>query len=154
LIFCRSSVSFSHEFWFPKRFGRTSNAEERRTGSDLSSSYAFFERCDDYDKGAVDSLLIDRTRHGMQDRGEAEAVEQASQWGAAVIVDDAWGCALAGNFDLEVHGTVWVLKRFRELELISSTAFRECFVSLRKRGTRLPWEAVNQLLRESGEIPL
>ena len=104
----------------------------------LFDSYAFFERCDDYDKGAVNSLLVDRTRHGMQDRGEVEAVVQASPLGAAVIVDDPWGRELAGNFGLEFHGTVWVLQRFRELELISPTAFRNCFVSLRQRGIRLP----------------
>jgi predicted nucleic acid-binding protein len=90
----------------------------------------------------------------MRDRGEVEAVVQASPFGAVVIVDDAWGRALAGNFGLEVHGTLWVLQQFRELELISSTAFRDCFISLRQRGIRLPWETVNDLLRESGESPL
>lgn len=119
----------------------------------LFDSYAFFERCDDYEKGVVEFLLVERTRGGMRDRGEVEAVVQASPLGAAVIVDDPWGRALAENFDLEFHGTVWVLQRFGELELISSTAFREYFVALRQRGIRLPWETVNALLVERGECP-
>lgn len=54
-------------------------------------TYAFFQRCDGYEQGTVDFLLAEPTRPGGQDRGEVEAVVQASQFGATVIVDDAWG---------------------------------------------------------------
>ena len=104
----------------------------------LFDSYAFFQRCDGYEQGTVDFLLAERTRQGMQDRGEVEAVVQASQFGAVVIVDDPWGRELASSDDLEFHGTLWVLQRFHELNLLSSAALRDCFVSLRLRGTRLP----------------
>jgi len=90
----------------------------------------------------------------MKDRGEAEAVVQASQLGASVIVDDPWGRELAARDDLDFHGTVWVLQRFHELELITSSALRTNFLSLRDRGTRLPWETVNALLVGTGEEPL
>lgn len=116
----------------------------------LFDRYAFFRRCNDYDQGAVDYLLVGR----IQDRGEAEAVVQASQFGAIVIVDDTWGRELAGNYDLEFHGTVWVLQRFLELELLSSTALRECFLSLLKSERWLPWDAVNDLLQQIGEEPV
>jgi predicted nucleic acid-binding protein len=71
-----------------------------------------------------------------------------------VVVDDLWGRKLAKRDDLEVHGTLWVLERFHELELLSSTALRESFVSLRLRGTRLPWDIVNTLLLQFGQQPL
>jgi predicted nucleic acid-binding protein len=90
----------------------------------------------------------------MQDRGEVEAVVQASEFGATVIVDDPWGRELAARDDLEVHGTLWVLQRFHELNLLSSTALRNCFISLRLRGMRLPWDAVNLLLSQVGQQPL
>jgi predicted nucleic acid-binding protein len=93
----------------------------------LFASYAFLERCDDYDKGTVDFLLAERTRQGMQDRGEVEAVVQAAQQGAVVIVDDRWGRELAASYHLEYHGTLWVLKRFYELGLLSATAIRSSF---------------------------
>lgn len=58
---------------------------KRRAGKDLLKllfrEYALFQRCDDYDKGAVDFLLAERRRVGSADRGEAEAAVQASQVG-------------------------------------------------------------------------
>jgi predicted nucleic acid-binding protein len=120
----------------------------------LFDAYAFFQRCDGYEQGTVDFLLAERTRQGAQDRGEVEAVVQASQFGATVIVDDSWGRELATRDDLEFHGTLWVLQRFHELHLISSTALRDCFLSLPGRGIRLPWEIVNELLVQIGQQPL
>src|SRR6266702_5806529 len=67
----------------------------------LFRAYAFVKPCDDYDKAAVDILLAERTREGTEDRGEAEAVVQAAQVGAMVIVDDQWGRELAGQYDLD-----------------------------------------------------
>jgi predicted nucleic acid-binding protein len=120
----------------------------------ILDSYAFLERCDDYDKGAVDVLLIERATEGREDRGEAEAVVQAAKVGAMVIVDDPWGRRLAARFDCDFHGTVWVLRRFFELGLTSSSTIRNHFIELFRRGTRLPREAVNAFLLEIGEAPL
>jgi len=120
----------------------------------LFADFAFFQRCDGYEQGTVDFLLAERVREGAQDRGEVEAVVQASQFGAAVIVDDPWGRKLAARDDLEFHGTVWVLQRFYELGLLTPTALRSSFESLRQRGTRLPWETVNAFLKEIGQEPL
>jgi predicted nucleic acid-binding protein len=120
----------------------------------IFEDYSFFQRCDNCEQGTVDFLLAERTREGGQDRGEVEAVVQASELGAIVVVDDLWGRKLAKRDDLEVHGTLWVLERFHELELLSSTALRESFVSLRLRGTRLPWDIVNTLLLQFGQQPL
>jgi predicted nucleic acid-binding protein len=120
----------------------------------LFEDYAFFQRCDGYDQGTVDFLLAERAREGIEDRGEAEAVVQASQFGAIVIVDDPWGRALAARNDLEFHGTLWVLQRFHELEFLSSAVLRVCFGSLRERGIRLPWDVVNDLLLKVGQPPL
>lgn len=128
---------------------------KRRSAKDrihlLFDEYAFFQRCDGYEKGTVDFLLSERVRHGMQDRGEVEAVVQASQFGAAVIVDDPWGRQLAERDDLEFHGTFWVLQQYHQLALLSPSDLRACFVSLRNRGMRLPWETVNALLIQLGQ---
>jgi predicted nucleic acid-binding protein len=119
----------------------------------LFDTYAFFQRCDGYDQGTVDFLLAERSRLGLKDRGEVEAIVQASQLGASVVVDDPWGRQLAARNDLDFHGTVRVLQRLHELGLISQT-LRTCFKSLRERGIRLPWETVNELLLSIGEAPL
>jgi predicted nucleic acid-binding protein len=120
----------------------------------LFDSYAFLERCDGYEKGTVDFLLAERAREGMRDRGEVEAVVQASEFGATVIVDDPWGRELAELDGLDFHGTVWVLQRFYELGLMSSSAMRRSFAELRDHGIRLPWETVDALLMQMGEAAL
>jgi predicted nucleic acid-binding protein len=131
---------------------------KRRASKDrlklLFEEFAFLERCDDYDKGTVDFLLAERARRGMKDRGEAEAVVQASQVGATVIVDDPWGRELAGRIALNHHGTLWALQRFYELGLVSASGLRNSFVVLLHHRTRLPWEIVNSFLERIGEEPL
>ena len=117
----------------------------------LFREYAFFQRCDDFDRGAVDLLLAERSRDGSQDRGEAEAVAQAAQIGATVIVDDQWGRKLAVDFNLDVHGTFYILRRFQQLELISPSDLRRHFLTLREVGIRLPWAKVDEALTELGE---
>ncbi len=120
----------------------------------LFETYAFFQRCDHYDQGTVDFLLAERAREGDEDRGETEAVVQASQVGAVVIVDDPWGRAIAERDDLEFHGTFWVLQRFNEVGLLFGDAVRGCLLSLKMRGLRLPWKTVNEWLRELDQEPL
>jgi predicted nucleic acid-binding protein len=115
---------------------------------------SFIHRCDDYDKAAVDSLLAERVALGVRDRGEAEAVVQAAKVGARVVVDDPWGRKLAGRYDLEHYGTLEILRRFLELKLLSASTLRTSYVELRRRGIRLPWDTVNEILREVGQQPL
>jgi len=120
----------------------------------LLDAYAFFQRCDGYDQGAVHFLLAERVRLGAQDRGEVEAVVQAAEMGTTVIVDDSWGRELAERDGLDPHGTLWVLQRFHELGLLSSPALRDCFVSLQSLGIRLPWELVDEFLIGIGQLAL
>jgi len=89
----------------------------------LLDQYAFFEKCDDYEHGAVFLLRREQDRLGTKDRGEAEAVVQAAKIGAAVVVDDQWGREKAMQSGLDVHGTMWILERFYELRLLSSAKF-------------------------------
>ncbi len=90
----------------------------------------------------------------MEDRGETEAVVQAAQIGATVIVDDPWGRDLAERNRLDYHGTLWVLRRMFELKLLSGPALRVGLIRLRRQGIRLPWSPANALLIEAGEAPL
>lgn len=110
----------------------------RRTAKDrlrkIMTTYSFIEKCDDYEKGAVDILLGERAREGLKDRGEAETVVQAVECGADVLIDDRWGRDLALLHGREVHGTLWVLRRFFELNFASGAVTRERLVILLARG--------------------
>lgn len=120
----------------------------------LFGSYAFLQRCDDYERTTVEILLTKPGKVGRRDRGEVEAAIQAVERGATVIVDDPWGRELAAGLGREVHGTWWVLRQFEELRLFSVPSLRDCLLSLRLRGIRLPWETVNAYLTEIGEPPV
>lgn len=120
----------------------------------LFADYAFFERCNAYDQGAVDFLRAERSRQGMHDRGEVEAVVQASQFGAAVIIDDLWGRELAARYGLDCHGTLWVLEQLHSVRLRSSVEVRESLRLMGQHGIRLPWKEVDALLSRIGEEPL
>jgi len=120
----------------------------------IFAEYAFLERCDGYDQAAVDILLLERKRQNLRDRGEVETVVQASQVGASVIIDDYWGRQLAERYDLECHGTLWVLDQLHKMQLVESSQLRVSLKSMRDAGIRLPWDAVDALLARIGETPL
>lgn len=91
----------------------------------LFNDLAFIRRCDGYERGTVEFLRAERDREGSRDRGEIEAVVQASQFEATVIVDDPWGRRLAERYSLEFHGEFWILQRFHELGLLPADDLRE-----------------------------
>lgn len=111
----------------------------------ILAEYAFFERCDRYDRVAVEILMLERNRSG-KDRGEVETVVQASQFGAIAIIDDRWGRQLAERYDLDCHGTLWVLERFYDLQLLSAMQLRNSLQAMQDRGIRFPVNAVSSLL--------
>jgi predicted nucleic acid-binding protein len=136
---------------------RTELFRRRRTKDRLVAllaEFAFPERCDDYDRGAVDVLLVERARRGNKDRGEAEAVVQAAQEGAMVVIDDPGGRELAERHALDCHGVLWVLRSLCGLELLSAPDLRRAVLELKKLGIRLPVEQVSDLLRQVGESPV
>jgi predicted nucleic acid-binding protein len=142
----------------------------RRRGSknrvrNYLSSLGFVRKCDRYEQTTVDLLLIEK---GFQDqnrdltapleltadRGETEAVVQATDHGAVAIIDDRWGRILAKRFELECHGTLWVLEQFFLLGLLPSSLLRAHCLTLFDRGIHLPSAAVNDLLLRLGEDPI
>lgn len=70
------------------------------------------------------------------------------------MIDDRWGRDLAARFDLDCHGTLWVLEQLHNLRLMSSSKVRESVRSMRDRGIRLPWKVVDEMLVGIGEEPL
>ena len=82
--------------------------------------FRIFDACDDYDLASVEVLLQERKHRGIgRDRGEAEAVAQASQRSAQmVLVDDAQGRNWARGMALECHGTLWIFEQLRAIEYV------------------------------------
>ena len=121
----------------------------------FQSEYASFVIfCDQYDQGAVDILLSEKKRLGKKDRGETEAVVQASMEGAMVIIDDRDGRRLARQQSVDCHGTIWILEQLQKLGLLGPLTLRRCFVELQTREIRFPKNEANNLLQRFGEEPL
>jgi predicted nucleic acid-binding protein len=129
------------------------------------SSLGFVQKCNQYEQTTVDLLLIEKAFQDesrdmtepfvlTDDRGETETVVQATERGAVAIIDDRWGRTLASRFELECHGTLWVLEQFFNLELVAGSQLRAHCVTLLDRGIHLPHPAVNDLLRRAGQEPI
>jgi predicted nucleic acid-binding protein len=93
--------------------------EQNKATLDALRDYSLFENCDDYDPVLVQWLLNTRTvATPGRDQGEAEAVVQASQRGAnMVLVDDPLGRSWAASHSIECHGTIWVCRELRRTGL-------------------------------------
>ena len=143
--------------WVPKAvrgelFRRRRMEDRIKTAFD---NYAFVQPCNDYDQGAVDVLLAGRVRRlGKKDRGEAEAVVQASTLAAMAVIDEPWGRHLAQRHSLECHGTIWILEQFHALGLRTAHELRQDLQNLRIRRIRFPLQAANDLLIRIGERPI
>jgi len=121
----------------------------------FQSEYAsFLIFCDQYDQGAVDVLLSEKKRLGTKDRGETEAVVQASMEGAMVIIDDRDGRRLAMQQSVDCHGTIWILEQLGNLNLLGPITLRQCFLKLESSGIRFPRDEANNLLQSFGEEPV
>jgi predicted nucleic acid-binding protein len=131
----------------------TRQKSTRKRRQVLLRKYAFLEPCDDYDLGVLGVFLAERVRTRTRDRGEMEAIAQAAKFSTAILIDDKLGRNLASRQSLEYHGTLWVLRRFRELDLITGSGLRVFLERLRKSGARIPVKEANELLIEIGENP-
>lgn len=126
----------------------------RRVLSKVFSDFAHFVRCNAADEPSVRIMLAEfapfQTDDARRHEGEAEAIVQASQIGAPiVIIDEKRARQWASSRGLECRGTLWVLRQLREMELI--LAMRPLIVKLSEKGIRLPPEAINNLLVEFEE---
>lgn len=137
----------------PAAVRREIAADRERNAAVLQAlrDFELFADCDDYDPASVDILLQQRKfQKAGRDRGEAEAVVQASQRGAQmVLVDDALGRKWAASRTLEVHGTLWIFEQLRIPSYIAT--LRPHFEELLKNRRRQPLPAMNELLRRYAE---
>ena len=115
---------------------------------------ALFQNCDDYDPALVQLLLQNRAaaKEGCE-QGEAEAVVQAAQRGASVVlVDDQLGRKWAAEHRIECHGTIWVCFELRRTG--SLTELRSYYIRLLHSGRYQPREPMNAFLREFAETEI
>jgi predicted nucleic acid-binding protein len=118
----------------------------------LRRELAPYRYCNVADEISVRLLLAEETvrKKPRQDEGEAEAIVQASQIGApVVIIDEKRARRWAEARGLQCRGTLWILERLREQDLIG--ALRPLFTVLDREQIRLPPPEVRRLLAKFNE---
>lgn len=96
-----------------------------------------------YDQASV-KMLLDTRKHLARgkDTGEAEAVIQASQRSASmVLVDDPLGRDWAQRHTLECHGTIWLCRGLRRGGFLRK--LQPAYVRMLRRGRRQPLNEMN-----------
>lgn len=134
-----------------REISRKRLAQRHKIAALLRAS-GLFQRCQVGNSLRIDLLVPRKLGKPYAHRGEAEAVIQAWELEAWVIVDDPLGRKWAQGHSLKYHGTVWILEQLRLIGVIAE--LRPLFETLRRKGHRLPWDEVNAILRGFGEEEL
>jgi len=125
--------------------------ESNRAALTAIDEFALFEHCNDYDPALV-KLLLD-TREALKDtrdEGEAEAVIQAAQRSASmVLVDDPLGRKWATVHAIQCHGTIWLCHELRFRGYLAE--LRPYYVAMIRCGRRHPLKEMNNYLQEFDE---
>jgi hypothetical protein len=84
------------------------------------------------------------------------ALMLAKQVGGVLLTEDRRLRELAETSysDIEVRGTLWIMRRLQEHGLLEAAVAREAYWQMRQSGSRLPWGEVNRQLEEWGLAPL
>jgi predicted nucleic acid-binding protein len=128
--------------------------ETNRAAIAAINDLAFFEHCDGYDSQLV-KLLLDTRKHLKQgrDEGEAEAVIQATQRSASMVLsDDPLGREWAERHALDCHGAIWICHELRRTGYLNE--LRPYYVRMISRGRRQPLAEMNSFLLDFDERPI
>lgn len=114
----------------------------------------FITYCKDYDQASADAMLTPQERRKKRNQGEAEAIVQASQYQATVLVDDRDARNKAFLRGLRCTGSLGIVIQLHDSFFLSPAECRLAFVRIIAAGCRLPLQQVNQFLDRIGQQPL
>lgn len=113
-----------------------------------------FKHCKNYDQASAEPLLKPDRRRRLKDMGEAEAVVQASQYQAAVLVDDYDARKLVASHGLPCRGSLGVVMLLHEALFLDGASCRAALLRMMQAECRLPLPLVNNFLDKIGQPPL
>lgn len=93
-------------------------------------------------------------RHTRPSRNDLLALALAEQEQRPLLSGDKDLRRAAVREGVPVHGTIWVVGRLVEADIIDGTTARDAYARMRAAGSRLPWGEVDDQLRSFGVTPL
>ena len=87
-------------------------------------------------------------KHGKVSRLDLFALQLARERSALLLTGDRALCKVAANYQIDCHGTIWLVERMLEQKIIRATVARNAYGRMRVAGSRLPWEEAEKRLKE------
>lgn len=91
----------------------------------------------------IEALSLKYSRTSIMD---LSALALAKQEKCLLLTGDRDLREAAITEGIEVHGTLWIVEKLLDVKLIEQRQARDSFVSMKAKGSRLPWNDVEKLL--------
>lgn len=98
--------------------------------------------------GSVEKVFTLAQKHGKVSRLDLFALQLAREKSALLLTGDRALCKVAAHYQIECHGTIWLVERMVEQKIIHATVARNAYVRMRDTGSRLPWDEAEKGLKE------
>lgn len=95
----------------------------------------------------MEDLLALTARHGRISRYDCAALALAREHACTLLTGDAYLREAAESEGIPVHGTIWLVERMLDEQLLDITQARAAFGRMREGGRRLPWDRAEAMLR-------
>lgn len=95
----------------------------------------------------MEDLLALTARYGRISRYDCAALALAREHECVLLTGDAYLREAAEREGVPVHGTIWLVARMLEEQLLDITLARQAFARMREGGRRLPWNLAEAMLR-------
>ena len=87
-------------------------------------------------------------KHGKVSRLDLFALQLAREKSALLLTGDRALCNVAAKYQIECHGTIWLVERMVQQKVIHTTVAKNAYERMRGAGSRLPWEDAERRLKE------
>lgn len=79
-------------------------------------------------------------QHERVSRLDLFALQLAREKSALLLTGDRALCNVAARYQIECHGTIWLVERMVRHQVIQMAVARSAYGRMRAAGSRLPWE--------------
>src|SRR5690606_34920145 len=87
-------------------------------------------------------------KHGKVSRLDLFALQLAIEKPGLLLTGDRALCKVAAKYQIECHGTIWLVERMVQQKIIHTNVARNAYARMHVSGSRLPWTEAEKRLKE------